>query len=230
MNHIGRSVARCGPVQLASVLAALATLTSTAPVLAAPVEGYVNIGLLPTYFYSGPPWHVSLNLGIGAELGLQGSPWRFGGLACSGSSIAQFSGILPPQHLSADLLSPQSFSLWARYAVRLDDHNSVSWLAGANRYTEPDWAVPAIVGASRPSAAQPYGAIVGAQYEFRWHWLRIRLTPNTTLLSTVSNPDSNDWPELRSGIPWLEVGARVLPHLELSVGACATPVKAAWIL
>lgn len=162
----------------------------------------------------GPPY----TQGLEAERGLGDSPFRLGGQVLylwNGRPIAPWNPLNP-------VGGRQQGSAWIGYQRDLAPGVGLGGMVGMHHARYERVSMPASV------IEQETGGIVGLVYERRWESVTLRLRPTLLVIP-------QDWVYLPwygvlaksavlSGIPWVEVGYRVLPHAELSVRASLTPL------
>ena len=162
-----------------------------------------------------------LSLAGEAELGWAGTPFKLAGQAFTiFGSYGQMSG-------------------WGEFSHAIRSNSNVGLLAGINF----DWHRRASVGlgATDPSLYPGrWGYLIGAFYTHDWGtwWMRvapsISLVPLDPLAPRPDQPDQgyvyrtdiNVSRSLVAGPPWLELGYRVLPGVELSLQSSLAPLKA----
>ncbi|MBO9540079.1 hypothetical protein J7643_05735 [bacterium] len=190
---------------------------------ALPLEGRVSALLRPPQVSAGGQ-SAFFAMGGMAELAFRDAPWFAGGLLVAdsykGSTGLDFSG-------------EQQRTLWGGYRWLLSEQTTTGVLLGINQYR------PMPLGGPRDDEAaaavfneQAWRPMLGISYAHRWGWGGwIRLMPHY-----VFNVDPSPYPAylepgssllMMSGLPWLELGLRVLPNLEVSAALSKTPLRAA---
>lgn len=188
--------------------AGMLTFASMPPVQADPFASKVSLMGVAPY-----------TQGVEAEIGLGDSPFILGG-----QCIYLWSGreTTPWAPLTPQAGGRQQWSAWVGYRKPLTQDSTVGVLAGAHQSWEAGVLMPSSV------IQHESRGLVGMAYERTWSSLRLRVQP-----TFLVNPQ--DWVYLPwfgvlaksavfTGIPWVEVGYRVLPNTELSLRASLTPV------
>ncbi|MNX94535.1 hypothetical protein D3C86_1267700 [compost metagenome] len=143
------------------------------------------------------------NIGLEGELSLPETPFSF---AVTGS-------VFPGAFMNPGQIY---YSAYGRYALKASENVSWGPLLGARQ----DWGRRDF----RDSfSANPVGWIAGLSLQAESGPFWARFNPNTTLLIAEDGRFSTSWDLL--GLPWLELGAKVMPNLEVSLRAGALPLK-----
>ena len=187
--------------------AGLLMATGPLPAAAAPDSGRLTVMGVPPY-----------TQGVEAEFGLGDSPFRLGGQVLyiwNGRPVAPWNPLSP-------VGGREQGNAWIAYQRDLSPGVGLGALVGMHHARYERVSMPASV------IEQETGGIVGLRYERTWDSVTLRLRP--TLLVIPRDWVSLPWygvvakSAVLSGIPWVEVGYRVLPHAELSVRASLTPL------
>lgn len=156
-----------------------------------------------------------------AELGWAGMPFKLAGQAFTiFGGYGQMTG-------------------WGEFSHAFSSNSSARLLAGANL----DWRRRASVGLGPPDTALypgRWGYLIGAFYAQDWGSWWMRMAPSISLVPLdpiaprpdqpdqgyVYQTDVNVVRSLMAGPPWLEVGYRVMPGVEVSLQSSLAPLKA----
>ncbi len=159
--------------------------------------------------------------GLEVELGLGDSPFRLGGQFSyfwNGGPIAPWNPLDP-------VGGRQQGDAWIGYQRDLAPDAAMGVIVGMYHARDEGVSMPVSV------IAQETGGMVGVVYERTWGSVHLRLRPTLLVIP-------RDWVYLPwyatlaksavlSGIPWVEVGYRITPGLELGLRASLTPLALA---
>lgn len=161
-----------------------------------------NLGICGTYL-------ASPNYGIQAELGVKELPLKVGGI------------YFPLQ----DPGFQQPFSFWGEYIHPITEHSSLGILAGAASYNPliPKPMHTAQVGPTE-STQPSLSPLVGLSYMLQGDVFWFRLTPNYVFYPN----DPAMFSFFQSGVPLMDVGAKLTPHLNLSLRLSYLPLMLNW--
>lgn len=153
--------------------------------------------------FSGLPPYTG---GIDYDLRLGATSFRTGGLVRLSTTGEQ-----PP-------LNP-TISAWGGLTVFQDLDSSLDFLVGGNYCVE---AGPVSIALERSSPQNsPYGVLLAASYRVTGPRFWLRFVPQYVFLLSGSTA----YPYMRSGLPLAEVGMRVMPQWDLSLGISASPIR-----
>lgn len=144
--------------------------------------------------------------GIDYDLNGGTTPFRTGGLVRISTMGAQ-----PPWN--------PTITAWGGLTVFQDVDSSLDLLVGGNYSAEPE-PISLAVGPSSPKNS-PYGLLLAASYTVTGPRFWLRFIPQYVFLLSGSTA----YPYLRSGLPLAEVGTRLGPHWDLSLGISASPIR-----
>ncbi|MNX92958.1 hypothetical protein D3C86_1251250 [compost metagenome] len=151
-------------------------------------------------------------VGVDADLGVPLTPLRVGGLV-----QLKFPSDPSP--------NDPTISVWSGVTVFQDSSSALDLLVGGNYFVEP--GIATLLTLDSAPAQSRYGVLVAASYLVSAPRLWLRLTPQY-----VFPVDARAYYPgyMKSGIPLVEVGVKILPQLSLSLGASVTPLRMTWSL